>query len=77
MVLSANITKGEKRDLEGKVLELETQKDTVEKRIKELDIQNILLAEKLKVANEKHPYIAPFRNQASLLQNEINQILLK
>ena len=36
-----------------------------------------MLAEKLKVANEKHPYIAPFRNQASLLQKEINHILLK
>ena len=36
-----------------------------------------MLAEQLKVENEKKLDMAPFRNQASLLQKEINQILLK
>ena len=42
--MSANITEGEKRDLEGKVLELEARKDIADKRIKELEIHNSLLA---------------------------------
>ena len=67
LVLSANITEGEKSDLEGKVLELETKKDTTDKRIKELEIHNSLIAEQLKVANEKQLNIAHFCNQASLL----------
>ena len=35
LILLANITEGEKRDLEGKVLELEKQIDTTDKRIKD------------------------------------------
>ena len=38
LVLSANITEGEKKDLERKVLELEKKKDTTEKRVEELEI---------------------------------------
>ena len=57
--------------------EIQNQKYTTDKRIKELEIQNSLLVEKLKVENEKKLDMAPFRNQASLLQKEINQILLK
>ena len=45
--------------------------------MKELEVQNNLLNEQLREAKEKQPDIAPFRNQASLLQKELNQILLK
>ena len=49
LVLSANITEGEKKNLERKVLELENKKDTADKRIEELEIQNSLLDKQIKV----------------------------
>ena len=63
LIFSATITKGEKKDLEDKVADVRTQ--------------NHLIVEKLKVANEKQLDIAPFHNQASSLQKEVNQILLR
>ena len=63
LLLSATITEGEKKDMEDKVEDLQTQ--------------NYLLVEQLKVENEKQFDIAPFRNQASSLQKEVNQILLR
>ena len=77
LVLSANITEAEKKDLERKVLELEKQRATTDKRVEELEIQNSLLDKQLKVANKKQLDITPFHNQASLLQKEMNQIQLK
>ena len=53
------------------------KKDTTDKRVEELEIQNSLLHKQLKAVNEKQLDIAPFCNEASLLQNEINHILLK
>ena len=45
--------------------------------MKELEVQNNLLNEQLQATKEKQLDIAPFRNQASLLQKELNQNLLK
>ena len=63
LIISATITKGEKKDSEDKVANIRTR--------------NHLLVEQLKVENEKQQDIAPFRNQASSLQKEVNQILLR
>ena len=63
LILSATITEGEKNVLEDKVVDIRTQ--------------NHLLVEKLKMASEKQLDIAPFYNQASSLQKEVNQILLR
>ena len=51
-MLSSAITEGEKRDMESKVSELETQKNKANQRAEELDIQNSLLEEQLKISNE-------------------------
>ena len=51
--------------------------DTTNKRIEELEAQNLSLKEQLQVAEEKQMEITPFRNLASRLQKEINQVLLK
>ena len=48
------------------------QKGTTDKRVEELEIQNSLLDMNLKAENEKQLDISPFRNQALLLQKEIN-----
>ena len=77
LVLSANIIEGEKKDLERRVIDIEKEKGTTDKRVEELEVQNSLLDKQLKAANEKQLDIAPFCNQASLLQKEINQVLLK
>ena len=67
LILLSEITKGEKRDLESKVSDLETQKKVANQRPKELETQNNLLDKKLKVANEKHANVTPFHIQACLL----------
>ena len=76
LVLSTTITEREKMDLEQKVSELENQRATTDKRVEELEMHNSFLDQQLKVENEKQLDISPFRNQASLLQTEINQIQL-
>ena len=72
LTLSVAINEGEKRDLEIKVLELEKKKATTDKRVEELETQNILLKEQLRVENEKNLDVTPFYNQACLLKREIN-----
>ena len=76
LVLLATITEGEKKDLERKVLELEKKKYTANKRVEELEIQKSLLDKQIKEENEIQLDVAPFQNQAPLLQKEINQIQL-
>ena len=51
--------------------------DMANKRIKEMGAQNLSLKEQLQVVEEKQMDITPFRNLASRLQKEINQVLLK
>ena len=50
--------------------------DTTNKRIEELEAYNLLLKEQLQVAEEKQMDITQFRNSFSMLQKEINQVLL-
>ena len=77
LVLLVNIIEGEKRDLEKQVAEIEQKENAANKRVKELEVQNNFLNEKLQAAKEKQLDIAPFCNQASSLQKEINQIFLR
>ena len=51
--------------------------DTENKIIEELEAQNLSLKEQLQVVEEKQMDITPFKNLASRLQKEINQVLLK
>ena len=51
--------------------------DMTNKRIEELETQNLSLKEQLQVEEEKQMDITPFKNLASRLQKEINQVLLK
>ena len=50
--------------------------DTASKRVEELEAQNLLLKENLQVVKEKYMDITPFLNLASMLQKEINHLLL-
>ena len=77
LVLSVNIIEGEKKDLEKQIIEAGKKGDMANKRIEELKAQNLSLKEQLQVAEEKQMEITPFRNLASRLQKEINQVLLK
>ena len=71
-----NIIEGEKKDLEKHIMEVVQKGDTSNKIIEESEAQNLLLKEQLQVAKEKHMDITPFRNLASMLQKEINKVLL-
>ena len=60
LVISVTITEGEKKDLESKILELETQRSTINRqieelrtRVEELEEQNRILENQLKAANER------------------------
>ena len=48
-----NIIEGEKKDLEKQVMEAMQKGDTTNKRIEELEAQNLLLKEQLQVAEDK------------------------
>ena len=72
LVLSVNIIEGEKKYLEKHIREAVQKWDTANKRIEELEAQNLSLKEQLQVAEEKQMDITPFRNLASRLQKEIN-----
>ena len=76
LVLSVNNIEGEKKDLEKKVMEAVQKGDTTNKRIEELEAQNLLLKEQLQVVEEKPMDITPFKNLALMLQKDINQVLL-
>ena len=76
LVLSMNIIEGEKKYLENRIIEAVQKGDMTNKRIEELESQNLLLKEQLQVVEEKQMDITPFRNLASMLQKEINQVLL-
>ena len=60
LVLSVNIIKGEKKDLEKQVMEAVHKGYTASKRLEELEAQNLLLREQLQVAKEKQMDITPF-----------------
>ena len=77
LVLSASIIEGEKKYLEKQIIEAGKKGDMANKRIEELKAQNLSLKEQLQVVEEKQMVITPFRNLASRLQKEINQVLLK
>ena len=72
-----NIIEGEKKDLGKQILEAVQKRDTENKRIEEMESQNLSLKEQLQVAEEKQMDITPFRKLASRLQKEINRVLLK
>ena len=76
LVLSVNIIEGEKKDLEKNIVEGEKKGDAANKIIEELEAQNLLLRKQLQVVKEKQMDITPFWNQASMMQKEINQVLL-
>ena len=65
--MSVNIIEGEKKDLEKQVEEVEYKGDATNKKIEELEAQNILLGEQLQEAKEKQVDITPFLNLASML----------
>ena len=77
LVLSINIIELEKKDLEKQVAEIEEKGDAVNKMVEELESQNNFLKEKLQATKEKQIDITPFRNQASVLQKGIQNILLR
>ena len=52
-MLSSAITEGEKRDLERKIVELETQKSAADQRVKELETHNSVLEKQCKIDNQK------------------------
>ena len=74
--MSVNIIEGEKKDLEKQVEEAKYKGDATNKKIEELEPRNILLGEQIQEAKEKQVEITPFWNLASMLQKEINQVLL-
>ena len=76
LILSINIIEGEKKYPEKQVEEAEKKGDATNKRIEELEAQNLLLEEQLQEAKEKHMDITPFWNLASMLQRETNHALL-
>ena len=84
LVLSNTIISGEKKDLEGNISGLETQKattDTQEEelraRVAELEAQNNSLEVQLKATNERKIDISPLREHAILLRRKIYQVQLK
>ena len=66
LTLSIETTEGEKKALEGKVLEFEKKKVTASKRKKELKAQNNLLEEQLEVSKEKNLDPIPFHSKACM-----------
>ena len=84
LVLFNTIINGEKKDLEGEISRLETQKAAADKqveelkaRIAELDAQNSSLEIHLKTKNERKIYITPLQEHALLLRRKIYQVQLK
>ena len=84
MVLSNTIISGEKKDLEGKISELETKRATADTevedlraRVAKLEAQNSSLETLYKEANEQKMDITPLREHAFLLRRKIYQVQLK
>ena len=84
LVLSNTMIDGEKKDLEGKISGLETQRAAADKqveelkaRVEELEAQNNYLEVLFKETNERKIDITPLQEHALLLSRKIYQFQLK
>ena len=73
--------KGRKWILEDKILELEAQNCATNRQegdprtlVEELEAQNRSLETQLKTANERHPEITPFHDQACIIRRKTHEV---